>query len=306
VLSGPTMKPYLPSVALLLVTAGCATEAPAAEDDAGPPPAPDAGPPEPVEPRIPTSTGPCPDLSASGRVEVQPEGLAARGVHVWISDAAAELDGPVVFYWHGAGSRPEEATYGLDEATREAILAAGGMIFAPEHDPAAGTFPWYLTTGRQDDDLRVADELLGCAAETVGVDPNRIHAIGMSAGGLHTTQMSFARSSYVASVVTYSGGIYAGRPRTDEPGNRFAALMFHGGPEDVVAIQFDDATREYAELMRARGQVAIVCDHGQGHTIPTAARPAVWRFFEDHPFGAESPYDAALPEAFPSYCATAP
>jgi len=301
--------------ALLILSAGCGTEAPAADGDAGPAttpdagPAttPDAGPAEAIEPRIPTSTGACPDFSATGRVEVSPEGLSPRGAQLWISDAAAELDGPVVFYWHGAGSRPEEATYGLDQATRDAILAAGGMVIAPEHDPAAGRFPWYLTTGRQTDDLIVADELLACAAETVGVDPRRVHAIGMSAGGLHTTQMSFGRSSYLASVVTYSGGIIAGRPRTDEPRNRFAALMFHGGAEDIVEIQFDDTTREYAELMRSRGQLAIVCDHGRGHVIPTDAATAVWQFFVDHPWGADpSPYEAGLPASFPSYCATAP
>ncbi len=262
----------------------------------------------PAEPTLPSATGACPDFSASGRITVSPSGVAPREVQLWISDAAATLDGPLVFYWHGTGSRPEEAQFGLGPETMEAILALGGMVIAPTHDPAAGDFPWYLTVGSADDDLRVADEALACAIATVGVDVRRIHSIGMSAGGLHTTQMSYRRASYLASVVTYSGGLIAARrPPSDEPDNRFAALIFHGGADDVVVISFEDASERYWQLLTERDHFAAICDHGGGHSIPTDARASVWQFFRDHPYGAHpSPYAAGLPAGFVASCALAP
>jgi len=301
------------SVWLSLLLVACGAADPGASDGATDPPASDAGaedagpPPRTTAPTLPEPTGACPETFANGRVTVSPEGIAPREVQVWIGDAAAELDGPLVFYWHGTGSRPEEAEYGLGPDTMEAILAAGGMVVAPIRDPEAGDFPWYLTAGTGDDDLRVADEVVACAMETVGIDPMRIHSIGMSAGGLHTTQMGYRRSSYIASVVAYSGGLYLPRlPPIEDPANRFSALMFHGGESDVVIIGFEDATERYHADLTARGHVAFICDHGSGHTIPTAARASVWAFFQAHPFGAESPWSEGLPADFYAPCGLTP
>lgn len=259
-------------------------------------------------PTLPSVTGTCPDFTTSGLITLSPSGIPPRDVQLWISDAAATLDGPLVFYWHGTGSRPEEAEYGLGPETIDAILELGGMVIAPTHDPAAGDFPWFLTVGNDDDDLLVADEALACAIETVGVDVARIHSIGMSAGGLHTTQMSYRRASYLASVVTYSGGLIAARrPPTDEPDNRFAALVFHGGESDVVVISFQEASERYWQMLTDRGHYAAICDHGGGHDIPIDARASVWQFFQDHPYGAyPSPYAGGLPAGFFADCAPAP
>lgn len=296
-----------------LALLGCGSSA-NIEPDAGTPSQADAGPPDAglvvvTTPRMPMATGECPDFTTSGRITVRPEGIAPRDVQLWISDAAATLDGPVIFYWHGTGSRPEEAVYGLGQDTVDAVLALGGMVIAPTHDPAAGDFPWFLTVGTREDDLLVADEALACAIERVGVDVTRIHAAGMSAGGLHTSQMSFRRASYLASVVIYSGGLLEERrPRTDEPSARFAALLFHGGPRDVVLIGFQEATERYWTVATDRGYFGVICDHGNGHRIPLDARPSVWRFLQDHPFGTghRSPYAAGLPDGFFAACALMP
>ncbi|MEJ7732661.1 MAG: hypothetical protein WKG00_26105 [Polyangiaceae bacterium] len=256
---------------------------------------------------IPSATGRCPNFVSDGAgpttMSFAPDGKA-RDVEIWISDAATAMDGPLVFYWHGTGSSPVvEPPYGLGSANVQAILAEGGIIAAAHHDPAAGQFPWFLTGGNGvEDDLRVADEVLACAIDKVGVDLRRIHSIGMSAGGLNTTQMSWRRSGYLASVVTYSGGELF-KPTVQDPDNHFAAMIFHGGPEDEVFIKFQPISEKYQQTLTADGHFAFVCDHGMKHTIPTAAVDSVHQFFVDHPFGTSpDPYQGGLPPGFPAYC----
>jgi predicted esterase len=251
---------------------------------------------------LPKATGPCPEFT-QGTITVTPDGKA-RDVQVWISDAAKTLDGPLLFYWHGTGSSPiDEPPYGIGAANIAAINEKGGIVVAPVHDPEAGTFPWFLTTGTgPEDDLRVADEVVACAIEKVGIDLRHIHSMGMSAGGLQTAQMSYRRSGYLASVVTYSGGLL-GSPTSQDPSNKLAAMIFHGGQSDQVVVGFQQISEAYRDDLRGSGHFAFICDHGMGHSIPTDAIDSVQQFFEDHPFGADpSPYAAALPAGFPTYC----
>jgi poly(3-hydroxybutyrate) depolymerase len=238
----------------------------------------------------------------SGSVTFSPAGIAPRAVKLWVGAGGG---GPIVFYWHGTGSSPDEAAYGLGPAAIAAITASGGVVAAPTHDANAGQWPWYLVSGTQLDDLLLADEVLACAVEKKQIDTLRIHVAGMSAGGLMTAQMSLRRSSYVASAAPYSGGIIAGlNPPNENPANKLSALIFWGGTSDVVVISFQDASMAYSDLLRHNGSSTILCNHGGGHTIPQTGVPAVWRFFQDHPFGTSpSPYVAAgLPSVFPSYC----
>ena len=260
--------------------------------------------PTPDPARLPTATGACPTFSP-GTVTFAPAGIAPRDVEIWMAPDAADRDGPLVFYWHGAGSSPvTEPPYGLGTAL-DAVVEQGGVVAAPHHDPAAGQLPWFLATGYgADDDLLLADEVLACAIESVGVDLRRIHSVGMSAGGLQTTQMSYRRSGYLASVTTYSGGLISQPPEMADPLNLFPAMIFHGGPSDQVVVSFQTVSEAYRDDLRARGHFAFICDHGNGHKIPLDARGSSWQFLSDHPFGtAPSPYEGGLPEGFPTYCA---
>lgn len=273
--------------------------------DAGPT---DAGPVR-ADPILPTAAGTCPDFSAAGTVTVSPAGTGPRQVRVIASDAATALDGPLVFYWHGAGGSPAEAEYALGTAALAAVLDAGGIVVAPVHDPAAGSLPWFLSIGSREDDLFVADEVVACAEATAGIDEHRIHAIGFSAGALHTTQMSFRRASYLASVVTYSGGLLNPRtpPPLDAPDARFAAMMLHGGPDDVVVVAFEETTANYLTVVRRNGHFGFVCAHGLGHTVPPAARDGAWAFLDAHRYGVQPPpYASGLPPGFYAPCALAP
>jgi predicted esterase len=209
-----------------------------------------------------------------------------------------------VLVWHGAGGSPSDATYILGDAL-QAIVDAGGIVAAPAHDPVNTQLPWFLDTGTRQDDLFVADEIVGCAHASVGFDTQRVHAVGFSAGALHTTQMSFRRASYVASVVTYSGGLINGRPPArDAADARFAAMILHGGESDVVIVGFQMTSESYLHAMQAAGDFGFICDHGMGHTVPPAARASAWAFLQAHPFGQlPRAYADGLPSDFYSFCA---
>ncbi len=222
-----------------------------------------------------------------------------------MTDAAKSMDGPLVFFWHGVGGSPTDATYALGNTVIDEITAMGGIVAAPVHDPAAGQFPWYLTLGGTDEtDLLVADEVLGCAIEKVGVDMRRIHSVGFSAGAMNTTQVGWRRSGYIASVVTFSGAQLGNVTPDQDPTNLFPAMVVHGGPEDIVIIKFMDQSIKYADGLKAAGHFAFICNHGKEHTVPSDIRAPAWQFLKDHPFGQQpEPYLNGLPEGFPAYCA---
>ena len=260
---------------------------------------------------VPKPTGSCPSF-ANGTVTFAPAGIAPRQARLWMSSAASTLHGPLVFYWYATTSSTNEVLYGLGQSIVDAITAKGGIVVAPVEDMPNGQknqFPWYLVTGNQMDDLKVADEIVGCAIQQVGIDLRHIHSLGMSAGGLQTTRMSYLRSGYLASVATYSGGLASGTMDTfEDPTNLFAAMIFHGGATDMYGqLNFQTASESYKTALRTAGHFAFICDHSAntpGHQIPPPpAATSVWQFFQDHPFGTNpSPYAGGLPSGFLSYC----
>lgn len=286
-------------VASMLLTA-CASDG--MTDPDPPPPQPDA-PPAGVAPTLPSPTGTCPAL-VNGDVTFAPAGMPPRKVKLAL-DPAATTTQELVIYWHATGSAPPEAAYSLGD-TLDAITARGGIVAAPYSDDTAGTFEWFIVNqSPKQDDFLLADEIVGCLADRI--DASRIHSLGMSAGGLQTTAFSFVRSSYVASVATFSGGIPAGfSPVIEDADNKFAALIFDGGSSDnVFGVDFQAASESYLAMLEASGHFAAICDHGMGHEIPLDAAPSIDTFFTANPYGAwPSPYaSSGLPESFPSYCA---
>ena len=229
--------------------------------------------------------------------------MPPRDVVLYVDESAAAVkDGPLVFFWHGAGGSPDEADFGLGKAI-DAIIAAGGIVAAPFHDPAAGDLPWFYSLGgTRDDDLLVADEVLACVRASVGIDTRRIYSLGFSAGAIHNTQFAARRSGYVASIVVYSGA-RLNTPDEQDASNIYPALLFHGGPSDQVFLAFDKTTLQYEQALKDEGHTAIVCNHGMGHTVPADGRDAAWQFLQDHPFAeTPEPYEDGLPAVFPAYC----
>ena len=248
---------------------------------------------------LPTAKEPCPTL-VDGDVT-----FLGKPVRIWIdAGAAAAADGPLLFYWHGTFSNPNlEAPGGLGPGL-DAAVAAGGVVAGFYTSECAGcrttgNAVWYY------EDLDLADEVLACAIEQVGIDTRHIHAAGMSAGGLQTTAMAYARAGYMASVTSYSGGItpFLVDPTLQDPASKVAAMIVHGGTGDNLFLMFQDTSNAFHDDLTQKGLFSFLCNHGGGHTIPSGIGASTWQFFQDHPYGtAPSPYAGGLPAGFPDYC----
>ena len=247
---------------------------------------------------LPAAKEACPTI-ASGNLT-----FLGQPVTIWAGAApSVGPGGPVVIYWYATGSNPQEAVRGLGQAAINEIVAQGGLVAAPGATNKKGTNTgngvWY--TG----DFETTDEVIACAIQQLHVDTSRIHAAGFSAGGLQTTRMSYDRSGYLASIVTYSGGLTGlGGTTSQDATNVPGAMVVHGAQgSDVVIIDFAQASASYEADLKKRGGFAIDCNHGGGHMIPTGIAPSTWTFMKTHPFHVSpEPYAAGIPASFPSYC----
>jgi len=291
------------TVMLISILAACGSPANTDGSDAAGSGAGDA-PPGAAAPTLPAPTGTCPTL-ANGDVTFAPAGMPPRKVKLAL-DPAKIGHGPLILYWHATGSSPLEAAYSLG-STLQTITTAGGIVATPYADPTAGQFEWFIVNkSTKQDDFLLADEIVGCLAQAHVFDANHIHSMGMSAGALQTTAVSFVRASYIASVATYSGGVPPGfTPTNADPANKFAALIFDGGATDnVYSVDFKAASEAYKSMLDGDGHFTAICNHNMGHSIPLDAAPSVAAFFTANGFGAwPSPYKSGLPASFPTYCA---
>ncbi|KIG11892.1 Chitinase [Enhygromyxa salina] len=258
---------------------------------------------DPTPQNLPTPTGACPTFE-SGYVPFSPASIDQRTVRLWVGEDP-QPGGLLVIYWHAYTSGADEAAFTLSAPVIEAITAAGGVVAAPFAADDVGEFPWFVVNNSdRQDDMLLADEIVACAIEQVGVDPRRIHSSGMSAGGLQTTAFSMARSHYIASSASFSGGTFMQLPFEDAS-NKFSAMIIHGGDNDIFggAVNFKTLSTAWFNQLRDNGNFAFMCDHGGGHTIPSGYGSSVANFFFAHPFGTQpSPYAEALPAEFPTDC----
>jgi predicted esterase len=260
---------------------------------------------------LPTPKGECP-VFVTGVQDYTFNVQGGRQVLIGVDPSKAPAKGPggpLIFYWHGTGSGPTEAGFGLGNALN-AVVDEGGLVAGfystmnypdkgkcDECKTNTGNGVWFI------EDFNLADEVLACAIQQLHIDTRRIHAAGMSAGGLQVSAMLYARSNYMASVAPYSGGILTPWKNQD-PTNPVAAMIFHGTyADDVVGLHFYSTSKTLFDDIKKRGGFAVDCNHGGAHIIPADGWLAVWTFFQYHPYKTSpSPWANMLPAGLPAYC----
>jgi poly(3-hydroxybutyrate) depolymerase len=254
---------------------------------------------------IPAANGACPTLS-TGTVTVT-AGSASIQAQVW-AGAPASPGGMLILYWHGTGSSPgNEVPIAFNTS---AVTSAGGAIVGFIASSRTGA-----TSGNTGDDVwyqsdaAFADQVVACAIPQLHIDPRRIHTAGYSAGGLQTVYMWYARSGYLASVISYSGGTDTIDQTTmQDPSHIPAAIAAHGAPgSDEFGIDFAQASTQWEGIISKAGGFSIDCNDGGNHlaffqTRAPNLKPASVPFFMAHPFGVHPEPYTSLPAGFPSYC----
>jgi poly(3-hydroxybutyrate) depolymerase len=286
---------------------GAAMDAAGAVAAAGAAAAADSGARAPDTKFLVPASGPCPEFR-DGYVMFAPDGVQRRVL--LYATTKPNMKGPLIISWHSTLPNPEDAVSWIGQRVIDDIKAQGGIVAAPASAHPNDRRPWDnipLGAMNTDNDQRLMDEIVACAVEKVGIDVRRIHATGMSAGGLKTAQVSLRRSGYLASVVVYSGGLTEGdEPPDQDPTNPVAAMILYGGATDISpvdGIDYTQASNRYLERMKARGSFAFLCNHGGGHSVPQDSQASAFQFLTDHPFGTSpSPYAMGLPDGFLRYC----
>jgi hypothetical protein len=267
-----------------------------------------SAPPDPngtMPPNLPTVMGTCPTYTNGATVTVT-AGSGSIQAQIWMGSQGG---GPIVVYWHGTASSPAgEIPIAFDT---NAVASAGGIIIGFNANSRTGATSgntgdavWYTSDGA------FADQAVACAIKNNHMDPKHIHTAGYSAGGLQTVWMWYARSGYLASVISYSGGssIINTAPMQDAK-NLPAAIAAHGAPgSDALGLDFAMASATWESAIKQGGGFSIDCNDGGSHLDffgkrAPGLKPVAFKFFQDHPFGVKpDPYAGGLPSGFPTYC----
>ncbi len=205
---------------------------------------------------------------------------------------------PLIITWHWLGGTADQA---FDWVGLDAMVDAGAVVISPQ----SRGLPVEWDSGGSpngNDDLTLFDDLLTCAWEQYGIDTERVHTFGMSAGGLWTTYLTMHRSTWLASTAPLSGGADANSyvtPEVDVP-----VLLTWGGPTDTYGpYSFDVSSRYFSDALRADGHFVAECLHGGGHTIPQGAADYLWSWFDAHERGQDpDPFAEGLSGDFPGFC----
>ena len=206
---------------------------------------------------------------------------------------------PLLFAWHWLGGSSGDIVRYME--LDDLAEAEGAIVIAPDSD--GSDYEWhFLDDPDGNPDLQLFDDLLSCAWEQHDVDMERVHALGMSAGGLQTTYLTLYRAQWLASTAIFSGGTLDGMYET--PAWPLPVLVTWGGAGDTYGSLSFDATSTYlSEQLQADGSFVVECEHTLGHQIPDGATTWAWRFLADHPYGVDpEPYVQDLPDDFPDYC----
>lgn len=252
---------------------------------------------------LPTFSG-CPAFSNGAVVQLPRANGSKVPVTIYVDPGAKSKPapgGPLVVYWHATLSSPSEVHQGFGDANIQKVTSMGGVVAAPATTACTGCTTtddnyWYV-----EDDV-VLDEIVACAIEQANIDTKHIHSLGWSAGALHADHVALARSNYIASVISYSGGALF--PVTNpDPSNHVATIQTYGTTGDSVIIDFPTQSKSWYNTYQPQGWYTMMCKHPGGHAIDSGVAPVSLQFFMDHPYKVSpEPYANAIPSSFPTYC----
>ncbi len=240
---------------------------------------------------------------------------------------------PVVFlwFWLGASAQDFVSTADVIDATQQQRFIAIVPEAKKNGTSSAYTFKWPFSAldsqANMEAEFAFADDMLACVAQQFpeNVNSSCISSAGVSAGALFTDQFAPARSSYVASFLSLSGGVSgAMSPCLDglptclkpwvKPTRSLPGMVLWGGDCDqCVVLAFEPASRNLETALVAENSFFVECEHNCEHAQPPFDAPAgltqyaaFWDFVYDHPYwlpAGESPYKSGgLPSSFPGWC----
>ena len=250
------------------------------------------------------------------------------------SDADQGGPWPIVFNWHGLGDTADNFRQLVASFVDGPEFPFIGIT--PEDTdfnvmvPFVGAVPldWdVFDTSEGSIEVELFDRVLSCADQQWGVDANHVHTMGFSLGAITSDLLATVRGETLASVGTWSGG-YWSNPQNIDPllgmivnwpvylvDNPYPQLMFHGGETDtfdvvpmVYALSFVQFATNDEPFLSERGHDLIICDHGDGHTVPANSGPQLmFEFFADHPLGVgETWVDQGEMGSLPDFCVATP
>jgi hypothetical protein len=226
---------------------------------------------------------------------------------------------PVAFLWHWlAGSASDFLNVGALQAVADTLRF---IAVIPEKKGDV-QFSWPATAlesePRFQEELGFFDDMLSCVAAQYDVNLNCVSSVGVSAGALWTDQLAWARSEYLSSFLSLSGGIGDGTRAWGGATHKLPALVVWGGETDTFVLNFQVLSQGLEAKLTEGGHFVAECVHNCGHGVPPLEGPpgsnpiqgmveGFVRFVIDHPYWLEagqSPWnERGLPAQLPSFCA---
>jgi predicted esterase len=280
----------------------------------------------------------CAALLASSNAKIQSVGtLTVDGLErkFWFSTPfdVETAEGPwaVVFLWHGfAGVAMDQTRFDSAAFDFHGFLSNHvnddrmPFLLVTPHADGQAFLDWNIVdtvSGDTNPDVRLFDEVLACLDARFGVDPDHIHSLGFSAGGIMTNLLGVTRGDRMASILTWSGAYLANEENETGtydifwpepcPSSGYVQLVFRGGQTDLwqapgLVADFDTWTQNDIPWLNELGHDVIDCPHTEGHMLPAPLDTIpdyVIDFFRDHPRGVvDSPWAMAMPDCLPVEC----
>ena len=263
---------------------------------------------------LPEPSGECPQF-APGVNMFTSSGEDREVMIVAPSDLQPDEQLPVVYLWHWLGGSADDFVEVADVQNAADQFRFLALVPIDKGDLA---FRWPFTT--IDSDARVQeefiyfDDLLACAAQSYPIDNTCVSSVGVSAGALFTSQLGWARSEYLSSIVSLSGGTGGLVREWGGASHILPAMVLWGGPDDFcVAVDFAMTSADLEENLEADGHAVVECEHNCGHAAPPfesgirdlTTFAVMWRFILDHPYwleDGETPWAADAPTFKPDWC----